>query len=303
VSLAGVAGPPRRGYIARVIRTPCSALALVLAVGGSAVAFADDRDAAIVRMRQAVAARPALAAQAATLASFAWPDDRKIDPPLAAAARAELILYGDAAIPALRERLEYGPAVFGADVLSALLETRLVVAAGRPADFVPAIDTGLWASSPETARLAMYAMREQRFYRPALLPMIDRALEHPELLGAAIRSLAEFHDDRARFFLGEQMRSGPVDCRGAAARALATIGGLALETLREATLADDAALRATAIDALLPVTTVGELATLFEYIDRYPEDDAARVAKVRERALHLDRLLQSHQASEAANPN
>lgn len=298
-----MAGRPGRGYIARVIRLRLAGLALLAVAGTSSLAVADDREEALVRMRAAVAAKPALADQATTLAHLAWPDDRAVNPPLAAAARAELVLYGDDAIPALRERLEGGPAVFSADVLSALLETRLVVLAGRPSDYVPTIDQALWTGSPEAVRLAMYSMREQQFYRPALLPMIDRGLEHPELLGVSIRNLAAFRDDRARFFLGEQLRSGPPDCRDPSARALATIGGLALETLRDAALSDNPELRASAIDALLPVTTVGELATLFEYLDRYATDDAARVGRVRERALHLDSLLQAHQASEAATPN
>lgn len=256
----------------------------------------------MARMREAVARTPKIEDQATTLARLAWPDEGVSDPLLSTLARAELVSYADHALPALRERLQRGPSIFSADVLSALLETRLLVLAGRPADFVPTIDEALWSGSPEAVRLAMHAMQPYRFYRPALLPMIDRALEHPELLGVAIRNLGAFADDRARFFLAEQMRAGPSDVRSSAGRALATIGGLALEPLREAALAADPELRGIAVDALLPVTTVGELATLFEYLGRYAQDDPARVARVQERATHLDALLQAQQASEAATP-
>lgn len=285
-----------------MIRSMLRAVPFVACVLVAAAAAASEREAALARMREAVAARPAVPDQATTLARLAWPDGGVSDPLLASIAREELVRYGDHAIPALRERLRSGPPIFGADITSALLETRLVVTAGRPADYVPTIDDALWSGSPEAARLAMYAMRPYRFYRPSLLPMIDRGLEHPELLGVAIRNLAQFGDDRARFFLDEQMRTGPPDCRVPAANALAAIGGLALEPLRQATLADAPDLRAIAVDALLPVTTVSELATLFEYLGRHATDDAARVARVQERALHLDGLLQAHQAAEAASP-
>ena len=283
----------------RPLRSAVPALVCALAC---TAALATPRDEALARLRAAVAAQPGVPEQAQVLAQLAWPDADTTDPLLASLAREELVGYGDHAIAAMRERLQFGPARFGADVTSALLETRLVVLAGRPTDYVPALDDALWSSSPEAARLAMYAMRPYRFYRPALLPMIDRGLEHPELLSVTIRNLAAFADDRARFFLDEQMRTGRPDCRVAAARALAEIGGLALEPLSQAALAEAPDLRGMAIDALLPVTTVGELATLFEYLGRFPTDDAARVARVQERALHLDGLLQAHQATEAATP-
>jgi len=284
-----------------MILVPRVALLLAWALLGDGAA-ATVREAAEARVRDEVARHPEIADQATALARLAWPDEGVTDPLVSSLAREKLVLYADHALPMLRERIRNAPARFRADIVSALTETRLVVLAGRPSDYLPALDDALWYGPAESARAAMYSLLPYRFYRPALLPMIDRALEYPELLPVTIRSLAAFGDHRARFFLDDQMRHGPPDVRDDAASALATIGGLALEPLREAALADSAELRARAVDALLPVTTASELATLFEYLGRYPSDDPARTARVEQRALHLDALLQAQQAHEAASP-
>ncbi len=291
----------RRGYIARVNRAPRVALLFACAVG-TLGSQAGEQQTAEARIQAELAQHTEIEEQAALLARLAWPDEGVKDHMVACLARKALVLYGDRALPALRERILNAPSRFRVDALSALTETRLVVLAGRPADYLPALDEALWQDSVEAVRLAMYTVRPYQFFRPAMLPIIDRALEHPELLPAAIRTLAELRDDRARFFLDDQMRNGPPNGRAAAARALATIGGLALEPLRQAALDDTVEVRDLAVDALLPVTTVGDLATLFEYLGRYPSDDPARAARVKERALHLDAMLQAHEASEAATP-
>jgi len=98
-------------------------------------------------------------------------------------------------------------------------------------------------------------------------------------------------DDRARFFLDDQLRSGDPETRVQAAESLAAIGNNAIQTLREATISGEAAIRHAAIEALVPHTTLNDLTILYEYIYMHPEDDPRILALVRDRAQLLEDMM------------
>jgi HEAT repeat protein len=152
----------------------------------------------------------------------------------------------------------------------------------------------------DAKRLAMVELARYRFPL-ATLPMIDAAYEYPRLRPSVIRTLGQQGDDRARHFLGELMMSGDPDFLYQAAEALATIGGRAIDTLREATTSPDPTLRGAAIEALMPVSGVDDLTILYEYVASYPEDPPERLDLVLQRAAQLEAMLEARQDVDAAS--
>lgn len=250
-------------------------------------------------VREAVAKAKSIPAQAEALARLAWPDDGVADPQVSALARQQLVGFGDRGLQALQERLVTADNRFGADITSAVIETRLVVTAGLPPQYIPALYDAVWFGSQDAKRLGMVELAEYRFL-PAMLVFIDAAYEYPEITETVIRSLKRLGDDRARHYLGQLLLSGDPDHLQLAADALAAIGGRAIETLRDATASTRAEIRGAAIDVLVPVSGVDDLTILYEYVAQFPDDDPQRIDLVLQRAAQLESMLEARQELDAA---
>ena len=243
----------------------------------------------------------AIPEQARALVELAWPEEPKGDPRVRALARRQIVGFGDYGLSAMQQRLVSGPRRYAADITSALIETRLVVASGLPAQYLPALYDAVWFGTPEAKRLAMAELARFRYF-PALLPIIDAAYEYPRLTASAIESLGQLGDERARYYLGDVLQSGRPPHHLAAANALARIGGRAIETLREATTSPRAEIRGAAIDALIPVSRVEDLTILYEYVAQFPGDDARRLELVVQRARQLESLIEGRQYRDSTEP-
>ena len=251
-------------------------------------------------VREAMAAAGKVQAQAEALARLAWPDTGDHDSQVAALARKQLVGFGDRGLDAMRASLRRAPARYSADIVSAILETRLVVTFNLPTVYLAAVEDALWFGTADAKRIAIPELAVHG-YTPALLATIDTAYEHPTLVHVVIGALPRFRSDRARFFLGEQLDRGSDDVRRAAARSLAEIGGRCIEVLRDATLDPRELVRHASIDALIPRSSVEDLTILYEYIAQYPRDDPERIESVIQRAIVLESALESYQAQESAS--
>ncbi len=239
--------------------------------------------------------------QAEALVRLAWLDDDR-DPRVRALARQQLVDFGRHSTQALYAAIPKVDPALTADVTLTLIESRQKLEASGPHDFIAGLEQAIWFGSVDAKRLAIREIR--RFsYTPALLPIIDAAIEYPELAGVAMKSLGEMGDDRARFYLGEQLAGSDRELRLLAAEALADIGGDAVQILREATLSENAGIRHAAIEALLPRTSLNDLTILHEYVYMHPDDDPEMLAKVRDRAMLLESLMDESLEFEAVSPS
>jgi hypothetical protein len=239
--------------------------------------------------------------QALALAKLAWPGaSAAADPLVQAAARAELVGFGHQGLAALRKSLRLVEPRYQADVVAALIEARYMAPAGMPADYLPALEEAVWYGSAEARRVALLELG--RFDFPmAITTTIDAAHEDPEVARAALRALGRMGDTRARLFLTEVLTEGRDYYKPEAAAAIATLGGPALNILREAVRADDAATRTAAMRALLPHATFDDLSTLHEFPVLHPSDDPSLLQSIRERATSLELGLAVERDAEAAS--
>jgi hypothetical protein len=256
------------------------------------------RAAAIVRDAQAQAAD--IPGQALALARLSWPEGER-DAEVAALAREKLVHYGDYAFQALFEATDWVPEHYMTDVAAALLEARKLNRSGMPVAYLPALERVVWYGSAGARRLAIRELARNR-YLPAMLPAIDAAYEDPALVEPVVALLPQFGHAGARFYLEHVLLEGDTEQQRLAASSLARIGGRALETLRDATLSERREVREAAIGALLPLTGVNDLTTLYEYVATHPGDDPDALQKVRERAVQLEELLDRALERESATP-
>jgi HEAT repeat protein len=238
--------------------------------------------------------------QAEALVRLAWLDDR-VDAHVRALAREQLVEFGKHSTEALHSVLPTVDPVWSADITLTLIESRRRLEGSGPHDFIAALEQAIWFGSVDARRLAIREI-ERFSYKPAMLPIVDAAIEHPELAAVAIRCLGKLGDDRARHYLGEQLSASDPALRILAAEALAATGGRAVETLREATLSNDAVVRHAAMLALLPRTSLNDLTILHEYVYLHPEDDPEILQKVRDRAILLESLMEDGLDHDAVNP-
>ena len=238
--------------------------------------------------------------QAEALARLAWPAQPG-DPEVAAFARHKLVHYGRHGIGAIRDSIKQVKPEQQADVVTAFLEAFKQVSSDIPPDYLPGLEEAIWFGTREARKHAMSEIARFRF-TPALLPIIDAAIEDPELLPSSISALAQMGSDRARFFLEKVMNEGDAGLRSGAAAALAQIGARALQPLKTAMRSEDKELRLVAVRALLPVASVDDLSALHEYVYSYPDDDPGLVRAVRESAVALENLLDAQQTADAASP-
>jgi HEAT repeat protein len=238
--------------------------------------------------------------QARALTRLAWPDGPITEHAISNLARDQIVGFGDHGLEALRERFTDVDGVYQADIASAIIETRMIVTAGLPAYYLPAIYDTIWFGSMDAKRLGMFEFARYRFPM-ATLPIIDSAYDYPRLRHSVIRALEQQGDDRARHFLGEILMEGDPEYLHEAAQALAVIGGRSIDTLRDATISPDATLRGAAIDALMPVSGVDDLTILYEYVALYPEDSPERMDLVLQRAAQLEAMMEARQDVDAAS--
>lgn len=273
---------------------------ICLVLAASAPSPAGDRLSALETVNRAKSEASSIPKQAEALVRLAWLDDHG-DAQVRALAREQLIEFGRHSTQALHDVLPRIDPAFSADATLTLIESRRRLESSGPHDFIAALEQAIWFGSVDAKRFAIKEIK--RFgYHPALLPIIDAAMEYPELAGVAIKCLGDFGDDRARNFLGQQLAAPDPALRLLAAEALADIGGLAVETLREATLSEDAGIRHAAIGALLPRTSLNDLTILHEYVYLHPDDDPAILEKVRDRAMVLESLMDDGLEFDAVSP-
>jgi HEAT repeat protein len=189
---------------------------------------------------------------------------------------------------------------YTADVVSTLMQSRSKMTSGSPNEYIAALEQAIWFGSVDAKRLAIKEISRFK-YRPAMLPIIDSAIEYPVLNRQVITALGKLGDARARFFLDGHLRGKDPILRKQAAECLATIGGNAIETLREAISSNEDDIRHAAIEALVPHTTLNDLTILHEYAYMHPEDDPKILALVRDRAILLETLMEQG-IDEAADP-
>jgi len=246
-----------------------------------------------------VAAELSTQDQADALAAMAWPDTPG-DPLVAAAARKQLVGFGERAFRALLKSVRRAGPVFSADIAEAIIEASMNVTAGMPADYLPSLEEMLWHGSADAKRLAIPVLAYHKFL-PALPASVDAMHLHPELTLLVCEELGVYRDKRGRFALESVLHSGSARERDAAAGSLARIGGLGLDMLRSATLADDPETRNAALQAYLPVSGTADLTALYEYLGRRSEDDPELLERVRKRAAMLEQLLERQMDLDSAS--
>ena len=277
------------------------AAVVLLWVGlGAGLVLGDDGDEVQRVVEAAKAKAGTIPEQARALTRLAWPDGPITQHAVSNRARDQIVGFGDNGLEALRERFKAVDGAYQADIASAIIETRLIVTSGLPALYLPAIYDSIWFGSMDAKRLGMFEFVRYRFPM-ATLPIIDSAYEYPRLRHSVIRALELQGDDRARHFLGEIMMEGDPEYLHEAARALATIGGRSIDTLRDATLAPDPTLRGAAIDALVPMSGIDDLTILYEYVALYPDDPPARMDLVLQRAAQLEAMMEARQDIDSAS--
>ena len=276
-------------------------LSLFVAADAASEILTDERAAATAEVVEALAGVDDIPEQARVLAALAWPQDPdSVAPLVRQQARAMLIPYRDRAVPAIREVVRTS-AVHGGDAMAAMVEARSAMESGLPTDYYSALDDALWFGSRDARRIAMTELARFRTV-PNILAIMDAAEEDPELRMIAISTLATFRSDRSRFWLAKFLHGQDTELRAAAASALASIGSLALDPLKEAAAAADGDVREVALRSLLPVTRPEDLTALYEYLADFPEDPAELVTAVRERALELEKEADAwHESQSATN--
>lgn len=238
--------------------------------------------------------------QAEALVRLAWPKEGTRDPAIGARARQEIVGFGPHGMPTLRDAVASVPAKYRGEVVASIIEARQYFTGPLPPEYVPALENALWFGTREAKLLAFDELGRLRDIG-ATIPIIDSAVEDPALLPKAIETLGAIGDDRARFFLAEQLNKGTPEVRERAAVALARIQGRGLESLRAAIRSDNRDLRETSVRALLPVATEDDLGELYEYAGKRTGDDPALLAAVRDTTQQLERLLEMKRQAEAAD--
>ena len=251
-------------------------------------------------IRKALAGTTKIDERTEALARLAWGEDTASEG-LASRARVMLVESGRRGMGAITEAFTWADANRFADIMLASIQAEQNISSGDSPHTVPAIDRCIWYGSPDAKRLAM----EYMTVRPVgilLLPVMDVAYEYPELTTVVIDTLGLMGDPRARFFLADRLQNGTPRVRRHAAEALALIGGRAREYLRAWALSDDSELRQISFRALLPVSRVGDLTTLYEYMTLFPDDDPELLDAVRARAQLMEEALAREEVSQGHSP-
>ncbi|MCP3979875.1 MAG: hypothetical protein GY716_11250 [bacterium] len=277
----------------------CSGLLLALVLCAPASLALSEREVARI-LREAKSSAGSVDLQGDALAQLAWPADGQAQRQVASVARDELILFGRLGVAPLRRALLSADERYSADIVAALIICQRFMTEGVAADYLPALEDAVWFGSVDARRLAIHELARHQ-HRSSMLVWIDSAYEHPALVIPVVRALRYLRDDRARFYLDELLHSDNAEWRGAAADALATIGGHSADVLRAAALEDDEELQSLAMSYMLPVTGVDDLTTLHEFIVRHAEAGGELYERVRQRAIHLEGILERQMAQDSAS--
>jgi len=259
-------------------------------------------DAATERARQAVVAAVAaggdIPGQARSLVNLAWPAGKR-DEAVAAAARRELAGFGDHAIGALRDALNSVKVGYTAEVLDTTLGAQRNARTEVAGDFLASLVDALWVGSREAKTIAINALSIWR--TPfAVQPMIDSAIDDPALAPLVVEALGRLRFPSARFYLEKIMMEGPPVLRPAAASSLSQIGGPALAPLRNALKAPNRDARLLAARALLPSANEYDLGAIYEYIEKYGDDDPGLTQGLKSTAANIEKAIAARDASAAA---
>ena len=275
---------------------------LILSCGVTAMAAEEAADPEQV-VRQAISAHSRNAdGQVAALADLIWPENNA-DPAVQAVARQHLVGYGKNAFPSLRRKVSTIPMEYRADLVNAAREAYELVIGGRPPEYLTSMYDAIWFGE-RNARLAAIPEVIRFNYHRALLPLIDAAHEDEVLVPVIIETVASLQDERARFWLGSLVSEPGNPHQQAAAAALARIGKRALVPLRDCLTSEDRATREYAGLALAASASSAELTFVYDYLEQYPEDDAAVLDGLRRRAQLIERALQDldEELSESGEP-
>jgi hypothetical protein len=238
--------------------------------------------------------------QARGLCRLAWPLTGPRDEAVAAAARKGLETFGVRYMYALQEAINLSPIEYSDEIVRTLM---IQQREGNPQDMpelVPTLLDALWVGNRAAKERAIDALL---MFRPALAvqPMIDAAIEYPELTPLVVDTLGRYRYEQARFWLEKIMIEGPEELRAPAASSLAQIRGAALGPLKNALKAPDRATRVLAARALLASATEYELGAIYEYIERHADDDAVLTESLKRTAERFEKEIAARDAAEAAS--
>lgn len=272
--------------------------ALVAFVGiplllGLARASEMDPDRAV---EQAKAAAGAIPEQANALMRLAWLDGAP--EAVRQRARKELAVFGEHGMDALWKAAVEAPRAHKAEVVETLLAASRSVTGGIPPSYLPALEDSVWFGTRDARLLAIPELGRMRSFA-SVLPIIDAAVEDPEVAPVAVETLGRIGDPRARFYLSRALTGDP-RLRNRAAVALSRLGGEGRALLKSAMTSPEKDVRLAAVRSLLPVATDEDVTALHEYAALHEDDDPSVCAAVREAAIRLERLIETRQAEESA---
>jgi hypothetical protein len=250
---------------------------------------------AIVRALTAGADVPG---QARNLAHLAWPEGTR-DEAVAALARRELENFGDHAMVALRDALNSVQLAYTEEVVATTLAAQKASRVELSHEHVATMVDALWVGSREAKTLAIAAL-EMDLTPLATGPMIDSALDDPQLAPLVVDALGKMRFQQARFYLERVMMEGPAALRPVAAASLAEIGGAALGPLKNALKAPSRDARLLAVRSLLPAATEYDLGALYEYVEKHGDDDSALTQAVKASTANIERAIAARDANAAA---
>jgi hypothetical protein len=248
----------------------------------------------------AMARGGSIPAQADALTELAWPREGG-DPRVSERARQKLVEFADQGMDALWKAFFQVKPSDQADVLKTLLLAFRQLSAGLPPAYLPALDDAIWFGTREARLVAIPEVVRFNVQGP-VLTIIDAAIEDPEVLPVALDALGTMRDPRARFFLDRVFHEGSPAIRERAATALSRIGEPGRAVLKTAIRSDSKETRLLAIRALLPVATVDDLGSLYDYARTHADDDPAVIAATEATAAKLERLLEALRALDSASP-
>ncbi len=248
---------------------------------------------------QALATGGDVPGQARNLVKLAWPAGKR-DEVVAARARRELANFGSHAIAALRGAINTVPLSYTEEVVVTTLQAQSDSRVELLREYLPILLDTLWIGSRPAKVLAIQSLASDR-NAMAVAPMIDSAIADPTLAPQVVEALAAMRYQQSRFYLESVMLTGPPSLRPVAASALAQIAGAALTPLKQALKSPSREARILAVLALLPVATEFELGALYEYIEKYGDDNPALTQGLKTSAVAIEKAIAARDANAAAD--
>lgn len=249
----------------------------------------------------AMAKAGSIPAQAEALAALAWPKGPG-DPRVQAKAKEELVNFADQGMEAIWKAIREGQPADTADAVSTLILAFRRLSGGMPPVYLPALNDAVWFGTREARLVAIPEIARFRLQSP-VLTVIDAAIEDPELLPVAVDALGAMGDARARFFLERVLHEGKPGIRERAAVSLSRLGEPGRAILKSAIRSETKETRLASIRALLPVATVDDLSSLYDYGRAHADDDPSTTKAVEGATLALEKILESQRALDAASPS